>query len=468
MKLRGGMLVAWAGVACAAGLGLALGLGGCAVEPSPERDQIVADALPAAVIPGVWGEAARRGSVPDGWVTSLNDRGLEAVVGEALKNNLDLRAAQARLDQAGAAAAAAGASLKPVVDATGGGVAQGGASDNRVTSRGVGLNMSWELDVWGRVRSQEAAATELYEGAELDFEFARQSIAAAAAKAYFLATETLQQQSLAAADVEAGEEMSRVIGLRRTAGKATEQDARLAQAELSASKNRLAAAENAHDQAVRALETLLGRYPSNELSTGATLPEMPGDVPAGIPSEVLERRPDVAAAERRVRGAFQNVQAKELAKLPRIALTSGIGVNSDLTDLTSRGGGFFNVGANFFAPVFDGGARDAEVRIATAEQEQALAAYGQTALKAFLDVENALGGEATLAEREALIAAAVRDAEEALRLRTLEADAGKADTLSVLQLQRQVFTGRSALVALRTARRSQRVDLHMALGGDFE
>jgi outer membrane protein TolC len=219
---------------------------------------------------------------------------------------------------------------------------------------------------------------------------------------------------------------------------------------------------------VRALETLLGRYPSNELSTGATLPEMPGEVPAGIPSEVLERRPDVAAAERRVRGAFQNVQAKELAKLPRIALTSGIGVNSGLTDLTSRGGGFFNVGANFFAPVFDGGAREAEVRIATAEQEHALAAYGQTALKAFLDVENALGGEATLAEREALIAAAVRDAEEALRLRTLEADAGKADTLSVLQLQRQVFAGRSALVALRTARRSLRVDLHMALGGDFE
>jgi multidrug efflux system outer membrane protein len=322
--------------------------------------------------------------------------------------------------------------------------------------------------VWGRLRAQSGAAQLKYEGAELDYEFARQSIAAATAKAWFLATETRMQQKIAAQQVETLQEMLRVIEARRAAGKASEQDVRLTRADLASAQERQESTEAARKQTVRALEALVGRYPSAELETAAELPAMPGPVPAGVPSEVLERRPDVAAAERKVFGAFKNVKAKKLAKLPSIALTGGVGASSDLSGITGRSGGFFNIGANFFAPIFDGGARDAEVKIATAEQEGALAAYGQAALRAFVDVENTLESDATLAKREELLAGALKDNEEALRLRKVEAEAGKADTLSVLQLQAKVDTARAGLISLRQARRAERVNLHMALGGGFQ
>jgi len=439
----------------------------CASKPEPDRAALVKDAVPNVVVPAAWGTAAEKGSVPDGWVRSFNDPGLEAIVGEAMKNNLDLRAAQSRLDVAAAAAGAAGAALTPTVNASGAGSTTE-TSQQRLTTRGVGLNISWELDVWGRLRAQSSAAQLKYEGAELDYEFARQSIAAATAKAWFLAIETRMQLKVATQQVETLKEMLRVIEARRAAGKASEQDVRLTRADLASAQERQASVEAARAQTVRALESLVGRYPSAELQVAEELPAMPGPVPAGVPSEVLERRPDVVAAERKVYGAFKNVKAKKLAKLPSIALTGGVGASSDLSGITGGNGGFFNIGANFFAPIFDGGARDAEVKIATAEQEGALVAYGQTVLRAFVDVENALQSDATLARREELLAAALKDNEEALRLRTLEAQAGKADTLSVLQLQGKVDSARAGLTTLRQARRSERVNLHMALGGGFE
>ncbi len=439
----------------------------CATKEPPSQAAMTKDALPNAVVPGAWGSAAAQGSVPNGWVKEFNDPGLDAVVGEAMKNNLDLRTAKARLDGAAAAASAAGADLKPVVGATGGGVAQGGDGGNRYTNRGAGLNISWELDLWGRLRQQSGAAQANYEGAALDYEFARQSIAAATAKAWFLASETLQQQKLATAQVATYTEMLRITETRKNAGKLGEQDVRLVKADLAGAQEREAASTAAHKQVVRALESLLGRYPGAELAAEPELPAMPGPVPAGVPSEVLERRPDVAAAERRVRGAFKNTEAKKLARLPSIGLTAGVGANSGLTELTRSGGSFFNVGSNFFAPIFDGGARKADIAIATADQEKALVAYGQTALRAFQDVENTLDSDATLAKRETLQDGALTDSIEALRLRKVEADAGKADTLSVLQLQIKVDLAKAGVISIRQARRSERVNLYMALGGDF-
>ncbi|MSR62929.1 MAG: efflux transporter outer membrane subunit [Planctomycetes bacterium] len=449
-------------------LACALLLAACATRPAPTTEAAFAEALPSAVVPGVWSAAAENGTVPDGWLRSFGDPQLEALVGEALKANLDLRAAQAKLDVASAAAMAAGAALQPVVGASGAAQTQGGSADNRLDSRGAGLNMTWELDVWGRLSAESGAAQARYEGAALDLEFARQSIAAATAKAWFIATEARQQELLLQEQVASAQETLRVLEARRAAGKVGEQDVRLASADLAATQASLHAAEAAQQQTVRALEALLGRYPSAELEVSPALPEMPGAVPAGVPSELLQRRPDVAAAERRVRGAFKNVAARQLARLPSLSLTANAGANSQLTEVTSRGGSFFNVGANFFAPIFDGGALKAQVDIATAEQEGALVAYGQTALRAFLDVENSLASEASLAMREERLAAAVQDDQEALRLRKLEADAGKADTLGVLQLQRQVNAARSGLLTLRQARRAERVNLHLALGGGFE
>ena len=441
----------------------------CATKEPPSAGENTAKALPNAQVPANFTAAGGAGpaQVQSAWLQTFNDPTLDALVAEALTYNLDLRASKARLDAAAASAQAAGATLKPVVSASGSGLTQANAEGTRATGRGAGLNISWELDVWGRLRQQTGAAEAKYEGAALDYEYARQSVAAATAKAYFLTSETLQQQMLAEEQVGSYTEMARIITSRKEAGKLGEQDVRLVKADLAAAQDRLASAQAAHKQSTRALESILGRYPSAELAAAPALPAMPGPVPAGIPSEVLERRPDVAAAERRVQSAFRNVEAKKLARLPSIGLTASAGASSGLASLTGNGG-FFNIGGNFLAPIFDGGKRQADVKIATADQEQALAAYGQTALRALKEVEDALTADTTLERRETLQQSAVSDTQEALRLRQIEADAGKADTLSVLQLKAKLDLAKSGLITLRQSRRAERVNLHLALGGSFE
>jgi outer membrane protein, multidrug efflux system len=441
-------------------LGAALLLGACATAPAPERDQIVGQALPEVAVPGAWATAAAEGRVPEGWLKSFDDPVLEALVGEALRNNLDLRGAAARLERARAEAQGAGAGLRPVVGA-GGAAAAREVGDARFESRGAGLNVSWELDVWGRIRNQTAAAGESVRASEADLEFARQSLAAAVAKGWFLATETQAIVTLLESELANREEMGRITGVRHDAGRATSEDVHLVNADIARAGERLAAARNAHQQALRGLEVLLGRYPAAELEAAADFGPLPGPVPGGVPSAVLERRPDLIAAEARVRAAFRRAEAAKLAKMPSFTLTGAIGA-------VAPGPGFFSVAGNFFAPVMDGGRTEAAVRIATAEQEAALVAYGQTALRAYQDVENALDAEATLAERDAQVTRQVSELREAVRLRRVEADAGKVDTLSVLQVQAQVDAAEASLRSLQQGRRSERVNLHLALGGGFE
>jgi len=441
-------------------LGVVVLLGACAIAPAPEREQIVDQAMPTVVAPGEWSAAAAAGRVPQGWLQTFDDPLLEALVGEALRNSLDLRAAISKVERAGAEAEGAGASLRPVVAAAGGAAAQGNG-DSRFESRGAGLNVSWELDVWGRIRNQSAAAGEAVRASEADLEFARQSLAAAVAKGWFLATETRAVVGLLESELHAREEMRRITDTRQEVGRATMQDAHLIAADVARTRERLAAAQNGHQQSLRALEVLLGRYPAAELEAATEFPAMPAPVPGGVPSEILERRPDLIAAEARVRGAFRQKEAARLARMPSFSLTGSIGS-------VAPGEAFFNVASNFLAPLADGGRLEAAVRIATADQEAALVAYGQTALRAYRDVENALDAEATLAEREAQVAVQLVELREAARLRRLEADAGKADMLGVLLVQAQADSAETLLRSLQQARRSERVNLHLSLGGGFE
>jgi outer membrane protein TolC len=218
---------------------------------------------------------------------------------------------------------------------------------------------------------------------------------------------------------------------------------------------------------VRSLELLLGRYPSAELEVAEHFVPVPPPVPAGIPAEVLERRPDIIAAESLVRQAFQNVQAAKLAQMPRIGLTGSAGVASgEATNLLGNSS-FFSAGANFFVPIFDPSLKE-EVKIQTANQEQALADYGQRALIAFREVEEGLMNEQLLAEREALLEGTVKQNQEALRIARARYDAGAIEVLEVLQIQARTNLSKAGLIDMRNRRLAERADLHLALGGSFE
>jgi outer membrane protein TolC len=191
-------------------------------------------------------------------------------------------------------------------------------------------------------------------------------------------------------------------------------------------------------------------------------------IPTGLPSELLERRPDVIAAQKRVAAAFSRVKEAQAARLPRFALTAGGShISSELFVLQDRDNPVWSAGGSVFAPLFAGGALKAQVEVRTAEQKQAVAEYVQTALSAFGDVENALSSEFALQERETILSAAVSDAERALRLAETRYRVGSGDLRAVEQQQLAYHASRMNLLRVQSERRVQRVNLHLSLGGDF-
>jgi NodT family efflux transporter outer membrane factor (OMF) lipoprotein len=450
---------------------IGLALAGCATTEPPTQTAILADALPeTTVIPGKWTSAAEAGEVPDGWLKSYHDPRMEAVVGEALKNNLGLRTASANLDAAAGAAKIAGARLKPTVGLGGGGSSQttsGGGGPSQ--SYGADINVAWELDIWGRLRTLSEASEQEFQAAQADFEFARQSLAAQTAKSWYLATEALQQRNLAEQYVAKNRRILELIQKRQSAGRVAEQDVALARADLASAEESLRGTEAGFQQAVRSLELLLGRYPSAEMEVAEEFVPVPPIPPAGMPSTLLERRFDLVAAERQVKAQFQQVEAAKLAKLPSFSLTSSAGASSNaLNDMLGQGPGFFNVGANFLAPIFSGGRLDAQVDIQTAQQEAALANYGQQALVAFSEVESGLANLRLLRERVQFQSAAVTDNATAVEKVQRQLEVGRVDLLSVLQIQSRELAARSSLIRLQNAELLEHINLHLALGGDFE
>lgn len=443
-------------------------LAGCALKAPPDMGEVRGRALPNVTVPSQWtAKGGTSGAVADRWLATFNDPKLEALIQEALAYNPDLQVAAARVEQAAAYVKLAGATLYPQVSllARGGGKLSGDSSG----IQGAGIFANWELDLWGRVRAGREAASHQYASAERDVEYARQSIAALVAKGWFLATEAGRQKGLAEEMVRSAE---RLVGLARDrlrVGKGDEYDVTLAQASLQPYRDAVQQLELAYQQSLRALEALAGRYPAAAVEVPAQLTAGPGPVPVGMPSELLERRPDVVAAERRVAAAFYRVEEAKAARLPRISLTAGVtSISSELFVLKQQDNPVWSVGAGLLAPIFLGGALQSQVEIRTAEQKQAVADYGRVGARAFGEVENALSAGFTLEKREAVLARAVAENERALELANARYRVGSGDLRAVQQQQLAVYAARTALLRVQSERLVQRVNLHLALGGSFE
>ncbi len=447
-------------------------LGGCALDKPPETAEVIGDALPPeAEVPEAWAAPVDSGEVDDGWVATFRDDRLSALVDEAMANNLNLQAASARVDAAAARTRQAGAALRPAIG-LGGSASQLSGKDSDLsgspTSLAV-LSVSWEADVWGRVRAGVEAAEAGLQATVADFESARQSLAAQTAVTWFLAVQAHEQRMLAREGVALFKQVVDLVSAKERIGKASPQDLHLARADLASAEEALRKIENGYEQTVRAVEVLLGRYPSADLETAEVLAAVPPPIPVGLPSGILERRPDLIAAERRLAGAFYLSQEARAARLPRFTLTGSLGsVDSALTDIINPGNPAWNIGADLFAPLYAGGALKAGVEVADAQQRAALAAFGATALRAFQEVENALSGEKLLAEREAFLEVTVKENAEALRVTKVQYEVGRVELLAYLQVQARLLSARSRLIAVRFDRLAQRINLHLALGGSFE
>jgi multidrug efflux system outer membrane protein len=441
---------------------------GCAVKQPPQPADALAGVLPGAtVVPPEWSATAGvDGAVIAEWLRTFQDAQLDALVDEALQHNLDLVVAASRGDGAAALATAARALLYPqlIGTALAGVFARDGTHDGDALFLGV----SWELDLWGRVRAQSASATAGREATEADLLHARQSLAALVATMWYqtIATEQLRRTAAEAAGIY--ESLLKLVRTKNEFGQIGAQDVALAGADLDRARQRERRFATSSQQIGRGLEVMVGRYPAFELTVARDLPTVPGPVPDGLPSDLIARRPDLVAAERRMAAAFHTIQASEAARLPRIALTAGGGRStSDLLRLAEVGAGFWRVGADVIAPIFTGGALQARVAQANAEQQAALALYGQTALRAFSEVETSLASEELLADQQKYLESVLAQDAEALRLGRLRYDAGATDFLSVLQLQSRLLSTQFDLIAIRNDRLANRVALHLALGGGF-
>jgi NodT family efflux transporter outer membrane factor (OMF) lipoprotein len=443
-------------------------IAGCVLKKPPDAAAIREQALPTMEQPAEWrAPGAGPGAVSDNWLVTFRDDQLMAAVTEAIAHNADLRVAAARVEQAVLYAKLAGARLYPSVDilARGGGKMSGDNSG----LQGAALTVSWELDIWGRVRYGRAAAAADAASAQADFEYARQSIAATVARSWFLATEAGLQAEVARGTIRDGDELVRLAETRSKIGVGTDEEIFVARATVGTYRDTLRQIELAREQAIRALEILLGRYPAAAAAVTPQLPAQPDVVPAGLPSQLLERRPDVIAAERRVAAAFNRVHEAKAARLPAIALTTGVSaISSDLFVLQSRDNPIWNLGANLLAPVFRGGALKTQVEIRTAEQKQAIAAYAAVGLRAFGEVEGALSAEIAAREREQILAQTLSDNRRALQVVQTQFKVGSTDLRFVTQRQLALEATQSALIRVQSEQRVQRVNLHLALGGSFE
>ena len=445
-------------------------LGGCASRSTEAPLAFAGLAWPKQFTAGTTNAPAGAG-----WLSDFNDRTLDALVREALSNNPDLRVTAAKFEAAQANLKIAGAPLLPTLSA------KAAASRTKRNSTGgfritssrnerytPSLDLAWELDVWGRLKDTRFAARLDAEQAAANLQAARLSLAANAAKGWFNLAETELQSQLARQTLNSYTNNLAVLeeGLQRGLTKAL--DVHLMRTSVHNAQNTLQLRMRERDSARRSLEILLGRYPKSELALNSGLPSLTNAVPAGLPSQLIERRPDVLAAQRAYLAAHTRVDSANKDRLPKFSLTASYGTSSDeLENVLDINNNIWNLAANLTKPIFDAGKIKSQVQRAKAEREQAKYQYVQTTLQAFAEVETALAAETYLVKQVTALSNAAKEANEAEKLAQDDYLAGLAGLVTVLESQRRVFDAKRSLIDLQNLRLQNRIDLYLALGGEF-
>ena len=404
------------------------------------------------------------------WLNSFEDALLTDLVKQAIANNRDLMAASANIERANALAVQAGAQLKPQANLafSSSRAGSGSSSISEVSNQALSLQLNWELDLWGRISAGQRAAVASAEAAGADYQYAQHSLAAATAKSYFVSIEASRQVAILKDILASLEETFRIVNVQYKNGLASAQDVALTKSDLASTREQLITLEASQREALRALEVLLGRYPKGELLVKTALPTLPPMPPLGVPSEILERRPDLVASERRAAAAFNSVAQAKAARLPQFSLTGNLGgASSALSKITDPANVTWQLASNLLAPIFDGGVRKAQVKVATAEQKQALASYAQTALSAFKEVETNLDLANTLVQRKSELSVALAEAEKAYRIAQLRHKEGEIALIDLLAMQQRVLSASSSRLSVQRLALEQRINLFLALGGSW-
>ncbi len=426
--------------------------------------------------PASWqaASAGHHGEISGGWLDGFSDRGMKQAVAEALAHNQDLKASSARMRQAKESRIAGRARLLPSVgvDASGGyRISENGkdpASESE--SYGLALAASWEIDLWGRLRDLSSADDADYAAAQSIYRGARLSLAANAAKAWCNLIAAEQLLTLSHSTLDSNRKVLSITErlFKGGAGQGA-LDVQLGRTNVASAERAVKAAELARNEAARSFELLMGRYPSAEARASRELPSLKARVPSGLPSTLIERRPDLAIARAEIFASAKRADAARKELLPRLAITGSSGTPvSRFANLLDPAFLATSVAANASQSIFEGGALAANARGALAANEASVHDYAQTALEAFREVESALNADTSLAEQETFLLHEVEQAALAEKQAARDySDGSNDDILRVLESQTRATNARAGLIRLKNQRLQNRIDLHLALGGDF-
>ncbi|MHB8519551.1 MAG: efflux transporter outer membrane subunit [Limisphaerales bacterium] len=466
-------------VAVAALLGLLLA--GCLVGPDYRRPD--ATAVPAAYAPATngWKIAEPQAHLPKGnWWELFGDAELNRLETDAVGANQDLKAAVARFEQARAFVNVAKSGLFPQLGASGAAIRERDAANrpvNGVAANGaetyntftVPLDFSYELDVWGRVRRGiEAAAAQLQANAD-DVESVKLGIEAEVAADYFALRALDSEYALLTSTVEVLQKSLALTQNRRGGGVASDLDVSEADTLLRTTEAQLPSVALQRVKLEHALAVLTGRSASSFTIAERSLDSPSPAIPVGLPSELLERRPDIAAAERRMAAANADIGVAKAAFFPALRLSGLGGLQSvdagTLFDWPSR---FWAVGPSLTMPLFEGGRLRANVRQARAAYDEAVARYRRNVLGAFAEVEDNLAAQRLLSEEHAAETAALQSARKTLEIALNRYRAGLVTYLEVATAQATALDRERATVRLRGEQRVAAVALVKSLGGGWQ
>lgn len=458
---------------------LAVTLLGCAQSPAVKHRQLDVET------PERWTMSAEVpiGDLSDSWWHSFDDRQLNSLVELAFENNYDLIAAASRVDQAVAQAVIAGAELKPSVGAGLNGnrskqnfvglpiPGAGGVLSTTSTRYQLSLDTSWEIDLWGRLRAGSRAALADAEAVREEWQAARLSLSGQVSKLWFAILEAREQLQLAEQTAASFTRSAELVRARYERGVRPSIELRLALSNQYSAEALVSLRETQLENGVRQLETLLGRYPSARLLDEH--PPQPREaallaIPLGLPADLISRRPDMRGLERRLAASDQRTFAARRARYPQISLTaSGGSVSDQLEDLVDGDFSVWSLIGNIAAPLFQGGRLRANVTLNEAIGDELLAAYTGQALRAYAEVETALATEERLRLRAQQLEQTASQLSGAQRLAESRYASGVGDYLTVLESQTRALNAHSEWITTRRELRTNRVDLHLALGGRF-
>ena len=462
-------------------LAMALGLGGCAVGPAYERPAALpAGPLPAAYtgvnapLPG-WAPAAPADALERGpWWQLFNDPELDRLSREVEAANQNIAVAVANYAQARAIVAQQRASLFPVVSLGAGGDRAGGGSGDSTSSRGAAsayrlqIGASWEPDVFGRLRTAVDAAEASAQASAADLASVRLAALGELAINYFSLRQLDAQIGMLAATIEGYERVLQITSNRFAAGVSARSDVLQAQTQLATARSDALGLARSRAELEHAIAVLVGQSPSSFALASTTWQVVVPAVPVGVPSTLLQRRPDIAAAERAVAVANADIGIARSAYFPTFGLSASYGNNtSRVGDLFSLSNAAWSFGLSAAQTLFNAGATRASVEGAEARHQATVASYRQVVLTAFADVENGLAATRVLEQQQQLRIEAAEAAglvEEQILNRY---QSGQVSYTEVVQAQVTALNARRQLVQVQADRQTAAVALIQALGGGW-